>query len=420
MHVVILGAVPDAVGTLLCSGHEVSMLFDEREAVLAQELTRRVDRSARVESYADVDSLLAALGRIGATARGVDAVVALTEFAVLPAAVLGSVLGARALDPDVALRCRDKALQKAAWRRAGIPTANWTVVPGTEEVDARPALAVREVRRAGLKGPFIVKPLASAGSRGVRVAEDDRDLAAVVGGIVRDRPSAGRLLVEERNQGDEWHFDGLVRGGRVEGGALLVSRYLTPLIETRNGCPAASASFHPVVESELYEEAVGLTTEALRAVGLSDGAFHFEVFGGPGRFVAGELAARPGGGWIRRTVRAAIGVDLSVAGVLTVTGDPIEIGTVSDDVYGWMFLPSTAGRLSRIRQQDISNIAGVAAVELSVRPGEVMPDMRLSSGIGLGSVLVRAEDHEACEGVLREVIGAVRRINGEPVVRCMS
>ena len=48
---------------------------------------------------------------------------------VVGAAVLGAQLGAIALDPAVALACRDKALQKAKWQQAGVPTARFAVLP---------------------------------------------------------------------------------------------------------------------------------------------------------------------------------------------------------------------------------------------------------------------------------------------------
>jgi biotin carboxylase len=420
MHVVMLGVHAEALEPLTAWGHEVTVLFEPKERERAGAVRAKVARMGQVDSYTDVDGLLTALAALegtegiegtGATARGVDAVVTLKEFAVVPAAMLGVVLGARALDPKVAVRCRDKALQKTAWRQAGLATAKWAVVPAGA---ARAEAAVEAVRAQGLKAPYVVKPIASAGTVGVRAAGDEAELAAAVRDIEGERPAGGRLLVEEFNQGDEWHFDGFVRDGRVDDSALLVSRYLTPLIETRNGSPTASASFHPAAEPDLYKEAAALATEASRALGLTDGAFHFEVFGGPGSFVAGELGARPGGGWVRRAVKAGIGVDLAAAAVAAVTGDRVEVGEVCDDVFGWAFLPTVAGSTNHVGAQDVLDVPGVAAVEMRVAPGVPMPDMQTSSTTGLGLVLVRAEDHAACEAVLRAVNDAVGRINGAP------
>ncbi|MEY9928557.1 biotin carboxylase [Catenulispora sp. GP43] len=411
MRVVMLGVHAEALEPLVARGHEVTVLFEPAERDRVSAVREKSAQVHQVESYTDVDGLLAALEEIGARARGVEAVVTLKEFAVVPAALLGAVLGARALNPKVALRCRDKALQKTAWRQAGLATAKWVVVPAGA---ARAEEAVAVVRAQGLRAPFIVKPIASAGTVGVRAAADEAGLVTAVREIEGERPSGGRLLVEERNEGEEWHFDGFVRDGRVDEDAVLVSRYLTPLIETRNGSPTASASFHPAAEPDLYKEAAALATEASRALGLDNGAFHFEVFGEPGSFVAGELAARPGGGWVRRAVKAGIGVDLAAAAVGAVTGDRVEVGEVSDDVFGWAYLQTVAGSTNHVRPEDVLEVPGVAAVEMSVVPGAPMPDMRTSSTTGIGIVLARGEDHAACAAVLRAANDAVVRINGVP------
>ncbi|QMU78318.1 ATP-grasp domain-containing protein [Streptacidiphilus sp. PB12-B1b] len=409
MHVVMLGLHAEPVQALTSSGHQITVLYEPWERERAGTVLEQVARSHLVETYADLDALLLALEEVGVRPGGVDAVVTLKEFAVVPAALLGAVLGARALDPDVALRCRDKALQKAAWRRAGIPTANWAVVP---DVQGHPEAAAEAVRARGMAPPFIVKPLASAGTVGVRAVNDETSLPEAVRDILRERPTTRRLLVEERNEGDEWHFDGLIRHGSVE--AVLVSRYLAPLIETKNGHPTATASFPPGAEPELYAEARHFAADALRALGLTDCVFHLEVFGGPGRFVAGELAARPGGGWIQTLVGKVLGIDIWAAAVRAATGEETEIPEPADRAFGYTHLPPMAGCLSRLVPSDIASIPGVVDVLLRIPAGAVMPDMAHSSRVKLGMALVEAEDHETCEAVLREVIDTVVRINGGP------
>ena len=409
MHVVMLGLHAEPVQALAASGHEVTVLYEPWEKERAGTVLKRVARSHPVDSYADLDTLLLALEQIGVRTGNVDAVVTLKEFAVVPAALLGTLLGARALDPETAMRCRDKALQKTAWRRAGITTANWTVVPN---IATHPETALEAVRTQGMKPPFIVKPLASAGTAGVRAATHEHDLPNAIRDILRERPTTQRLLIEERNQGHEWHFDGLMRHGSVK--AILASRYLAPLIETKNGHPTATVSFQPKANPELYAEARRFATTALSALGLTDCVFHFEAFGGPGRFIAGELAARPGGGWIQTLVRKMLGIDIWAAAARVVTDEETEIPEPAERSFGYTHLPPFAGRTSRLKRSDITSIPGVVDVQLRIQAGEVMPDMAHSSRVKLGMALVEAEDHKACEAVLREVIETVVRINGGP------
>src|SRR5258708_25554236 len=276
MHVVLLGARAEAVDALCTAGHEVTILYEEWETRV--EVVRdRVARCCVVDSHMSTESLLATLHHLGVSSR-VDAVVSLGEFGGVSAAIMGPLLGARALDPAVAVRCRDKAVQKAAWRAAGVPTANWVVVP-----DAPAHLGEVEgmVNATGLMPPYILKPPDGSAGRQVELAGSAREIEEKI----RGGPTIPTLLIEERNDGHEWHWDGVVQGGRVT--ALSVSRYLAPLIETQNGHPASSIAFPPARYPELYVEAEAFTDRTLSAVRLTDSVFHPAVLGSPVAFVAG-------------------------------------------------------------------------------------------------------------------------------------
>lgn len=216
--------------------------------------------------------------------------------------------------------------------------------------------------------------------------------------------------LDEPNAGDEWHFDGLVRDGALE--ALLVSRYLTPLVETENGHPTATIAFEPAGNESLYAEASALASRALRALGLGDGVFHFELFGGPGRFVAGELAARPGGGGISPLVRRMLGFDPLEAAYLAATGDPVDFRAPVPGVFGYTHIPPSAGRVNPLGPQDITRIPGVVDVRLRTPVGEIVPDMRGGSYVKLGIAMVHGADRETCGSALDEVIRVAGAVNG--------
>lgn len=403
MHVLLLGARAEPIAALADAGHEVTLLYRPAELRRAPEVPVLAARSAAVHSYADVDGLARALDGLIPAGRPVEAVATVREVAVLPAAYLGARLGVGALAPDVAVLCRDKPRQKAAWRRAGIRTADWTVLANPADPTAAQAVS------GAMPGPYIVKRLADAGGRGVRPAADAAELRNVLGQLATAGPGARSLMVERRNPGDEWHFDGVVRGGRVV--RMLVSTYLNPLIENLAGGCTASAAYARAADGALYAEADELARRATAALGLTDGVFHFELFGGPGCFVAGELAARPGGGWIRRVVRLMTGVDLDAEAVRAITGDPVVLGPAEDGVHGWAHLPTRAGRPNLLRPERLA-MPGVLEYEPRFGYGEIMPDMRESTGVHLGRVLVRAETHARCTALLRRVIEEADLANG--------
>jgi len=402
MHVVLIGARPEAVHAVLAGGHELTLLYEAWEDRRILALGDRVHRRCVVESPDILDAVWSALHHVGAAPRRIDAVVAVAEYGVLPAAVIARHVGARSLDPDVALRCRDKAVQKQAWRAAGVPTARWVVVP-----DARlaPASARVAVAAAGLRPPFVVKPPARAGGIQVAIADDEAALDA----IVRDHPSR-RLIVEERNPGTEWHFDGVVEAGEIS--SFVVSPYLAPLIETKAGRPQCSIALVPQDHAALYAEAAALTRRALAATGLSDGVFHFEVFGEPASFVAGELAARPGGSKISSVIERTIGVDMWAAATQIFTRDAIRRAPGPPrGTFGYTHLPSVPGRRNRVRQDDVERMPGVLEVQMTVAYDEEMPDMRRSTSTGVGVVVVEGDDFASCRSRMTDIVNLVNEIN---------
>jgi hypothetical protein len=407
MHVVLLGARAEAVDALCTAEHEITILYEPWEGERIARVRDRIARCCLVDSHMSTESLWSALDHLGVSSR-VDAVVALGEFAVVSAAIMGRLLGARALDPAVALCCRDKAVQKAAWRAAGVPTANWLVVP---DAQAHPDDVEGRVDAAGLTPPFVLKPPAGSAGRQVEVVQSAKEIRDRICGAL----TAPTLLIEERNEGDEWHWDGVVQGGRVT--ALSVSRYLAPLIETQHGHPASSIAFPPTRYPELYAEAETFTNRALAAVGLTDSVFHLEVFGSPGDFVAGELAARPGGYRTCPVAKMTNGVDLWAAASSIYTGDEIEReATDPEKVFGFTFLPAAPGRTSQLRREDIEAVPGVLEVLLSVQYGEAMPDMKVHTGAALGVVVIEGSDVEACHAVISRVVDEATRANSIPAL----
>lgn len=162
MRVLILGGNVRVADALLERGHETAILYEAREQAPARDLPHGRISAREVDSYADVDAMIARLG-----AWRPEAVIAAKEFAVLPAALLAALLGARCMAPEVALRCRYKSVQKEAWRRAGVRTANWTVLPRSDPGFDRFAELLDE---RGMSAPFVLKPAASAASRNVSLS----------------------------------------------------------------------------------------------------------------------------------------------------------------------------------------------------------------------------------------------------------
>lgn len=403
MHVLHIGARPEAIRGLHRGGHEITVLYeaaDGRRMDRHPGLRALAARACAVDSYRVVESLWSAVHHLDQLAPlpKVDAVLTTHEYAVVPAAVLGAQLGAIAADPRTALACRDKAVQKTRWQAAGIPTARHLVLTDALTDAAR---IERLLAAAGLEFPVVVKPTAAGGGISVSVAHSAPEVVAAAGA----HDDLRRVLVEEFVDAPEWHVDGVVRDGRVE--RLMVSQYGEPLLCTKAGRPMRSISYPPAGHPELYAEAAELATRALAALGVATSVFHFELFGGPGAFVANELACRPGGSMLGRVAEKAVGVDLWAAATQLYTGDLVETLAVEDGVHGWTHLPSVPGQVNRVREEDVLAAAPGVDSTVLLQVGAPMRDMAESTSTGIGYAVVSAPDRAACHAAMDALVARV-------------
>ena len=402
MHVVLVGPRVELVRGLRADGHEITVLYEAGHRERLAELASQVDRACAVDSYTKVESMWSAIRHL-APMNPVDAVVTTTEWAVVPTAVLGQLIGARSIPSEQALNCRDKAVQKGLWKEAGIPTAAFYL-----ERDGIRSLAAAEacMARSGLRFPVVIKPPAEGASKFVAVANDLDELLEAALRI----DDGGRALLEQFVPGAEWHFDGVVDDGELY--AFMVSRYSEPLLCTKYGKPIRSITLTPALNKELYAEAAEFSRRALRALGLRRGVFHLETFGQRGAFTASELACRPGGGILGMMTERVIGVDLYEASARVVTGDPIPRLRGEDTLtHGWTILPTSPGRLNTVDPEEIMKVPGVNTVIMKLKPGSEMRDMAVASTTGVGCAAVSGNSPEECQRAIDEVVALVEEIH---------
>lgn len=407
MHVVLLGTRPETLSALISSGHEVTVLYenterDRRRIAPHQQWLRGV---SVISSYFNIEALWSALHHTGAVNTGVDAIVPVLEDAVMSAAVLGELLDARAIKPATALRCRDKSTQKIAWQEAGISTARHVVATGAQQDIGLLA------ESAGMRAPFVIKPTAGFGAMNTVVVETLEQLNSTAAELAEAHPALAQLLVEERNPGGEWIIDGVVLGGNVRW--LMLTKYCVPMIECSISQPVRLLTLTPETNPQDYAYATRFTQDAVDALGLYDSTFHFEVFGEPGNFVAGELAARPGGGMLPATMHRLLGVNLWACAAQVVTGDaPQSLPTTSSNsMIGYCGLPITPGSTNHVTESDLYAIPGIVEVEMNIPTGGQMPDSRIHSGVQIAGVLSEGKDADECLSVLDDAITLARRIN---------
>lgn len=402
MHLVLLGPQTDAINELAELGHTLTVLYTERNLALVERSADRIAFQGFVPSYDCPELAWSTLLHLG-VADEVDAVIPLHEMAVVSASVLNRLLGlTERVDPRAAMAGRDKAFQKSLWSARGVPTARFATVTNTPQ-------SLDELRMdiGDLRGPYIVKPPALGGTRLVTSCASLLEVFEVL----RDTPELRHAVIEERQPGDEWHFDGTLIGGRIE--SLMVSRYLTPLIETKSGHTNRSIAYPVDQNPLLYAEARAFAQSAVDALLGTWGVFHLEVFGGPGNFVAGELAWRPSGALASLTALHTIGVNLWAAHARLLAGEEVTPMTpASDSVVGFACLPVQPGSRNGIRQSDIEALEGVRHVQMKIGFGETMGEP-VASTVCVAMVLVEGPDLASLERRIEDACRRTRQLHAE-------
>ncbi|MET7683445.1 hypothetical protein [Streptomyces sp. NPDC005423] len=338
----------------------------------------------------NVEHVLEGLERHDVSLEGFTAVGTNLEFALVAAAVVGSMGGARCLSPRTAVLLRDKVAQKQAVRRAGLPVADCFTV------DTLSGLPVRDSDY-----PLVVKPLAGAGTADTFVLDSARE-AALLRASRPGKAGHGPWAVEEFVAGAELQIDGVVREGSLL--ALTVSRYLHNLIAIKTGGLAGTVLLEPGAHTGLYVQARRLVSRALAALGHTDGVFHLEAFRQSDRLVFSECAGRTSGGMMREELQEKYGFDLVAEWARALLGLPPDIPTTAPSAlcYGYLNLPARPGRIVSVPDtRRVLALPGVVRASVEVAPGDTAGDSRVSSDTKAGRVVVAAETEEAVERHLR-------------------
>jgi biotin carboxylase len=244
-----------------------------------------------------------------------DGVLTWDEARVLQAATVAAELGRPGGDPDAVLRCRDKALTRAALAAAGVPQAAYALVGS--EADALAA--------AGRIGwPVVLKPRAMAASLGVVRVDTPAELAERYA-ATRDVTLPGawtypEVLVEELLTGPEVSVDAAVHRGVAH--LLCVARkdvgYPPWFEEVGHAVDAGDPLWTD-------ERLLGVVQRALTALGYADGVVHAELKLTPAGPKVIEVNARLGGDLIPYLGLRATGVDPGLTAASVACGRPPEL-----------------------------------------------------------------------------------------------
>jgi hypothetical protein len=341
----------------------------------------------RVDDVTNAEDCLSALHRHGLADLRFEAVQTTWEFSVVTAAALGRVLGCRSIDATTALRFRDKSLQKARLRSAGVPVTRTVVVEDIYDVSDVPL----EFDRA------VLKPIAGGGTTSTSVVRERKDLEDA-SRVCREQKEVKRtFLLEEFVDGDEWMAEGVAFGGEVLFFGL--GAYTQPCLDAITGqVPISLRRLDQVHDADAYESTEPVVRKAIAALGLRDGVFHMELFRErlTGKIVFSECAARRGGALTQEQVLAKFNVDLGEAALLCAIGRRPELEVKTNpNVVGCAGLYGPAGTvISYPTADELLGQPNVTYAQMYVPPGANLNSKFSASADMLGAVLLATESVE--------------------------
>lgn len=242
------------------------------------------------------EDLLKGISHI-ATSRAIDRIVALDDFDVETAALLREHLRVPGMGESTARYFRDKLAMRFGADHAGIPVPAFVSLFN----DAAISSFVERV-----PPPWFVKPRSQAAAIGIRKATTVDELWQVVHALGDERSF---YLLEQFVEGDVYHVDSIVSGGRVA--FSQAHRYGTPPWHVAHQGGVFTTQTVPF-DAPAATVLTRLNGEVLAALGLTRGVAHTEFIhdAHADRWVFLETSARVGGAFIVDMIEASTGLNL--------------------------------------------------------------------------------------------------------------
>jgi biotin carboxylase len=316
------------------------------------------DRSFSVDTV-DLQGVLA-LSR----AERVDGLLApCTDVAQPVVAEVAALLNLRAPALRIVLTLCSKKAFRAFQRESGLPHPPHLVLD-----DARLALP----RICPFEGPWIVKPLKSSGSRGVRII----DKWSLVDDAVRKAREAsldGGCLVERFLDGSQHTCEGVMKGGEIEW-AVVTTRFTAD--------PPYSATLgHEILQDSQMSDTIRNAVQTMwRKLGYSDGVFDADIVVHRGVPILLEATARLGGNCMGRLIKHATGNNIVRHAILEALDVPITRDFTSTDKPAPTYVRLVASPEAGIIQYDpacletAKTFSQILEAEIDLPPGARVPE----------------------------------------------
>jgi biotin carboxylase len=366
-------------------GHAVCVIDGAETAPLLAEADHPI-----VLSFADVDGVLAELGRLDVEPVAVATMG--SDQAVLPTARLAERFGLPGLPVRTAEIVADKRKMRAAFEEAGVAS------PAGREITHADERVLEEV---GL--PAVVKPVDGSGQRGVTEIRRPEELApAVERALAASR--AGAAVLERYVEGNEYTVNGFLLEGEYF--PMSVTQRLLHPPPPLGVCIAHRYPSRFKDEPELFE----LAHAASAAVGIESGPSYVQVRVEDGRPWVIEVGARLGGGKDAELAKLVTGFDAIRANVLWALGELTRDDLIPGEPLAACgqvrFVVAPPGRITRLDAAPALRLEGVHEAGFYWQEGMVLPPLT-SGAERLGYLLLTAADEAELDARTEEALNAL-------------
>lgn len=359
----------------------------ERRGIKAKWLldaSKTVPRPLQSEDWVQVDfqsseQAITALTEQFSTLEKPLAVVALTEKAVVPAAMIRQALGVDGLSIAAAHRCHDKVRMKQTLQAAELRCAPFRLIDASTSAQSL-------IDELGL--PLVLKQRDSSGSRGTIVARTSEQVA--------ENLTPG-WMAEGFIDGYEFSVESLV----VDGKPIFtnITEYLNP----------GWANIVPAQNLDAHRDAIeARNRDVIKALGVERGITHHELFITADGLVTGELAARPPGGYLMQLVADAYEFDMWEALLDVESGQLPEVIQQAKSVQGMYILHPGEGHCIQITGlEEARLLPNITHIHCSLKPGQ-FSGPRLGVGQSAACIFARgatrAQVVDALEAARAQII----------------
>lgn len=312
---------------------------------------------------------LAAVAEVGRR-HGVDGVLTIAADSAVPVvAAVAAELGLPGIGPEAAHLATNKIAMRRVFAERGVPQPQFAALRRQTEVRAA-------ARAVGF--PAVVKPVDSAGQRGISLVHDADELGAQMAFAIAASRSQ-EVIVERFHEGREVNTLLVARDDDVH--LVTASDRLRP---EGVGFGVALAHVYPsTLFGDALEEVERVAVAAVRAIGLRNGIAYPQLLVLPhaNEVLVVEIAARIPGGQMVEVPRFGVGIDLVEVAVLQALGEPVPDELVTPRFHrpvAIRFLTAEPGPLPTGVVQSVGPLdkalafPGVQRVETWIEPGETI------------------------------------------------